>query len=219
MPAIRLLNALLALFFRLLYTSFAWSYDLVAAIVSAGHWKEWVYSVLPYLQGKQILELGHGPGHLQARLVEHGYATYGLDASRQMGKIAHRRLSGQKQSHPPRLARGLAQALPYARQSFDSVIATFPTSYIIEAASLSEVYRVLRPNGVLLILLAAQPTGTKLSERATAWLFRITGEEGPDAHTAPRLENFFTQAGFNPQIQYHQTASAQLLFILARKPG
>jgi ubiquinone/menaquinone biosynthesis C-methylase UbiE len=54
--------------------SFAWSYDLVAAVVSLGQWNHWVGSVLPYLPGVNILEIGHGPGHLQRLLKRFGQA-------------------------------------------------------------------------------------------------------------------------------------------------
>ena len=55
--------------FYLLYHPFAFAYDLVAAAVSLGRWKKWVLSVVPFLEGNQILEIGHGPGHLQSALL------------------------------------------------------------------------------------------------------------------------------------------------------
>lgn len=55
---------ILKTFFYLLYHRFAWAYDFVATSVSVGMWDEWVFSVLPALEGPIVLELGHGPGHL-----------------------------------------------------------------------------------------------------------------------------------------------------------
>ena len=68
----RLLGWFLRFFFHLLYHQFAWTYDWVAAGVSLGRWNEWVRSILPYMQEGRILELGHGPGHLQAELLKTG---------------------------------------------------------------------------------------------------------------------------------------------------
>ncbi len=65
----RLLQSLLRFFFSLLYHQFAWTYDLVSATVSLGHWQEWVRASLPYLHGR-TLEIGYGPGHLQTYLHE-----------------------------------------------------------------------------------------------------------------------------------------------------
>ena len=73
----------LRFFFHQLYHGFAWTYDFVAASVSIGRWRGWVLTALPYLEGPRVLELGHGPGHLQLALFESGLAPLGLDASRQ----------------------------------------------------------------------------------------------------------------------------------------
>ena len=106
------LTHFLRIFFHLLYHPFAWSYDLVAWTVSLGRWKDWVKSVVPFIEGTRVLELGHGPGHLQRILRDLNLLTVGLDESRQMGNLAKKRLvqSGYTQ---PRLVRGLAQSLPF----------------------------------------------------------------------------------------------------------
>ena len=36
--------------YELLYHPLAWSYDWVAALVSAGKWRDWVLTSLPYLK-------------------------------------------------------------------------------------------------------------------------------------------------------------------------
>src|SRR5688572_31722362 len=87
-----LIRRFMRVFFRLLYHPFAFTYDLVAAAVSFGHWRDWVMSVLPFIQGTRVLELGHGPGHLQHALLNRGLFTVGLDESAQMGLLARRRL-------------------------------------------------------------------------------------------------------------------------------
>jgi ubiquinone/menaquinone biosynthesis C-methylase UbiE len=40
------------------------------------------------------------------------------------------------------LCRGYAQALPFASESFDSIASTFPSSFILEPASLAEMKRL-----------------------------------------------------------------------------
>ncbi|RPJ42570.1 MAG: class I SAM-dependent methyltransferase, partial [Chloroflexi bacterium] len=121
-------TAFMRLFFRLLYHPLARSYDLVAATVSLGRWKSWVKSTTGLLAGPCVLELGFGPGHMQIHLAQAGYTPFGLDESWQMAHQARRRVlrSGQ----PARLARGLAQHLPFGEGSFNSAVATFPTNYI-----------------------------------------------------------------------------------------
>ncbi|MEJ2350474.1 MAG: hypothetical protein P8Y03_11865 [Anaerolineales bacterium] len=68
----RLISTLLRFFFYLLYGSLAWTYDWVAGFVSQGLWQEWVLEVAADCHGPKVLELGHGPGHLQKALYEKG---------------------------------------------------------------------------------------------------------------------------------------------------
>src|SRR4030066_831542 len=112
----RLLIPLLSWFFKLLYHSYAWTYDWVASIVSLGAWQNWVKTVLPYLDGPRTLELGFGPGHLQVMLQQKGIAVYGLDESSQMCRITRRRLTGL--GLQMKLICGNAQALPFADEYF-----------------------------------------------------------------------------------------------------
>ena len=114
---------LLRFFFHLLYHPFAFTYDWVAAIVSVGRWKDWVLSVIPFIEGTRILELGHGPGHLQRVLLSRDLVAVGLDESAAMGRLAQRNLRrffstkiqplSNHASHPgdaqSSLARGIAQ--------------------------------------------------------------------------------------------------------------
>ena len=75
------------LFFNHLYHGLAWSYDFVAAVVSLGHWNRGLK--LPYrsLRGPRVLELGHGPGHLQTRLsMDETIVAVGLDEVPTNGK-------------------------------------------------------------------------------------------------------------------------------------
>lgn len=211
---------LLGLFFRLLYHSFAWAYDLVANTVSLGRWQTWVLATQRLLATTEIdpaspiLELGFGPGHLQAHLRAAGRQVYGLDESPQMARMAHRRLN--KQRAMPLLVRGLAQALPYPCASFDSVIATFPTLYIVHPTTLAEIRRVLSPNGQLIVLSAAWHIGQSLPERLMAFVFRITGESpSTEAIDEAGMTRPFQAAGFQARVEWVEVTGSRLLFIIA----
>jgi ubiquinone/menaquinone biosynthesis C-methylase UbiE len=196
-------------FFNLLYHPFAFAYDLVAATVSLGHWRDWVYGILPFIEGTRILELGHGPGHLQRILLDRGLVAVAMDKSATMGRLAKRRLGS---SH--RLARALAQKIPFASESFDTVISTFPSEYIFDAQSLSEAHRVLRSSGRLIVLLAALPKNPLL-----AWLFKITGQSPPEAFKSikSKIIEKLARVNFSPEVQLVEVKSASLLVVIAMK--
>jgi ubiquinone/menaquinone biosynthesis C-methylase UbiE len=208
-----MIRSLLGFFFQLLYHQLAWMYDFVAATVSLGSWKGWVQSALPYLDG-QILEIGYGPGHLQAALHERGRPVFGLDESPQMAHQASRRL-WNKGFHP-NLSQGYAQHLPFPHNVFDTVVATFPSEYIFNQHTLLEVRRVLVPGGKLIILPMAWITGTHPLERLAAWLFRITAEAPGKPNTiSTAIQNQFTHAGFGVRSVVVKMKGSQVLVIIA----
>ncbi len=209
----RLIARLLEFFFHHLYHGLAFTYDLVAWMVSFGHWIEWTKTVLPHLYGTRVLELGHGPGHLQRIFLDLGLAAFGLDESSQMSRLARRRLLRSAYAHP-NLTRGLGQALPFAAESFDSIVATFPAPYIAEAQTLSEARRVLRNGGRLIVLPAAWP-----KNRILRWLYHITGEspaEGADILKEKGI-SLLSRAGFEAHVELLDLKSSELLLILAQK--
>lgn len=209
------LGAVLRLFFRLLYNEFAWTYDFVAWIVSAGRWKRWVSSCLPYLEGPRVLELGHGPGHLLLALAENGIIPVGVDASPQMSRQAQRRFRKKLQ---PKSTVHLIQAkspfLPFTDQSFDQVVATFPTEYIFTSDTLREIKRLLKYGGSLIVLPVAWITGQRWMDRLAAGLFRVTGQ-APEWDE--RMIMPFIQAGFSTTAQSLALGDSRVMLIKAIK--
>ncbi|MBL8063931.1 MAG: methyltransferase domain-containing protein [Anaerolineales bacterium] len=196
-------------FFHLLYHPFAFTYDLVAWVISFGRWKDWVFSVIPFIEGTRILELGHGPGHLQRLLLDRGLSPVAMDESTQMGRLAKQRLGAKS-----KLARGISQAMPFHNDAFDSVVSTFPSEYIFDPDTLSEVKRVLRNRGRLIVLPAAFPSNGFLK-----WLYRVTGESPAALNETikERLQRPFIQAGFEVKIHILELSSSQLVIVDATK--
>lgn len=217
---------LLKFFFWLLYNPFAWTYDWVAWIVSLGSWNAWVRTVIPFLSDGPILEIGHGPGHLQLALLKLQKEAYGLDLSISMGKIARNRLRKAHVSTP--LVRGTAFEIPMPSEYFGSVVATFPTEYIASYQTLHEIMRVLKPNGRLVILPYAWITGNRWLDQLAAWIFRVTGQAPsltPNGDVPSsihgewirRLVNTAQQLGYGINFHHVTLQTSCVLIILAEK--
>lgn len=206
---------LLRIFFHWLYHPLAWAYDFIAAVVSIGRWNEWIMTVLPLIEGTRVLELGHGPGHLQRRLLDLGRCAVGVDESPQMSRLAARRLrqAGREQIN---LTRARAQSLPFPADAFDTVVSTFPAEYIFDARTLSEANRVLHNGGRLIVLPVAWP-----KHRLLSWLYRVTGESPSEATeiVKKKISAPVFEAGFAVKTEAIEVKSGILLVIVAEKQG
>jgi ubiquinone/menaquinone biosynthesis C-methylase UbiE len=201
-------------FFHHFYHSFAGTYDFVAATVSVGRWTNWIESAIPFMRGTRILELGHGPGHLQRSLRDRSLFAVGLDESPQMARLAKRHAGGRAN-----LTRGVAQSLPFAAQTFDTVVSTFPSEFIFDSQTISEAQRVLRQSGRVVLLPAAWIVGRKTIDRLAAWLFRVTGEAPVNVVDiiTERAVRPLEKAGFETEIRQIEIDSSVVLVVLADK--
>lgn len=222
------MKTILRFFFRLLYHQFAFTYDLVAATVSFNRWKDWVMSAIPFIDGNRILEIGHGPGHLQQVLLSQNLFTVGIDESAQMGRLAKRNLA--RRTTPKNtssncvytqinLTRGMAQLLPFSKGAFDTVVATFPAEYIFDPKTLTETERVLTQSGRFVILPGTAITGRGGLDRALALLFRITGETPPNLSEVlhERSRESFAKAGFHVEVHEIEVKSSLVFIMVATK--
>lgn len=203
---------LVAFGFRQLYTRFAWTYDLVSAGVSFGEWRSWGRCAIPFIRGKRVLELAHGPGHLHLALRRLDYAAVGLDLSWEMGIIALDRSA--RAGLEGMLARADARRMPFPDQKFDTVVSTFPTSFIFAAQTLQEAQRVLARDGVMVIVPGAAFRKTRHVEGLVSGLYRVTRQGEMPLET---VSSRFAAAGFALDTHTVATRRANVSVWVCRK--
>ncbi len=202
--------------FHLLYHRLAFTYDAVSWLASLGAWHCWMESALRHLPpGEPVLELAHGPGHVQVALAERGVHACAIDLSPQMGRQAQHRLI--ERGFPVRLARSRAQALPFASETFVALISTFPTEFMFNPATLNEARRVLRPGAPLIIVPSAAFTGRGAGETALEWAYRVTGQRSARGSSLGQVAGFFTAYGFAVETFAEPCPRSTALVIVARK--
>lgn len=212
----RLVKWVLTIFYRLLYHQFAWTYDLVSWVVSWGQWQDWIRTPLPYLGKGKILELGSGPGHLLLAGQQAGKDLIGYDYSPQMIRQSSRRLQSANLSAP--LIQGDGSMLPFQKNTFNQVVATFPTEYIFTKQTLGEIYRVLEPEGEFLCVPMAWIKEKGVLCRFLAWLFRFTGQsQDLNQIRLDRVINQFSQVGFELNWEVLSLDHSDVLLIRACK--
>lgn len=200
----RLYRRLLGRLFHALYTSFAWFYNGIAALVSLGRWRKWVQAILPYANASPLLELGCGPGHLQIALRQRSMAAFGIDASRQMCRLAGN--NHRKNKFASGIVHASAEAIPFQDSSFACILSTFPTPFIFSADTVREVHRLLKPGGMLVVLLSARLN-----------LRRRAGRQKPDDSAIERLLAPYRSTGLIARLEWQAAGKDDLLFLFIEK--
>lgn len=206
------MNRLIRFAFTQFYTTFAWTYDAVAHLVSFGEWRAWGAAALAHLPAapSRVLEIAHGPGHVHAAMRQRGYDAIGIDLSRQMGALARKRVLALSGCAPD-LARADALRLPFPDAAFDAALSTFPAEFVFHPETLREVARVLRPGGRFVIVPTAQFRGEELATRLVDALYRITGQRASLEAVEGRVRAAVAAAGFAFESQRTSTARAEVV--------
>jgi len=122
-----------------------------------------------------ILEIGPGPGVLLAQIAARYPQAIGFDLSSGMLRRAQHRL--RRVGLPARLVRGDSVRLPYAAHCFDGIVLTFVLSAIPDGrAAMHEMFRVLRPGGVLALVDAGIPSDGNRIGRGLARVWALFGD-------------------------------------------
>jgi len=110
-----------------------------------------VCELLEECRGGKVLDIGCGPGVMVEYLTGKGFEVFGADISKEMVSRAKERYSYLKNCH---FSVGKAEDLNFPDSYFDVVICMGVIEYIADGeAAISEMARVLKPEGVLIVTL------------------------------------------------------------------
>jgi ubiquinone/menaquinone biosynthesis C-methylase UbiE len=130
--------------------------------------KEAVFTLLPELQGRRVLEVGCGTGNISLELARRGSQVVGLDASGPM--LAAGQDKARRQGLPLTWIRGLAGDLPFPEAAFDGVISILALDFIPDRpGAVREMVRVLRPGGFLVTALLNRYSLWTLKRMLRSW--------------------------------------------------
>jgi 2-polyprenyl-3-methyl-5-hydroxy-6-metoxy-1,4-benzoquinol methylase len=166
-----------------------------------------LFELLGPVSGKAVLDAGCGEGYLCRMLAKRGANVLGVDASREMLRIAVERT---RASLDVRYVRASCENLGFLpEQAFDAVVSNMVVQDVANyEAALSELRRVLRPDG-LLVFSVLHPCFTP---PGSGW---VRDAEGRRLHW--KVDNYFEEGAYEqpypPQaeqgvIGYHRTLSS-----------
>jgi ubiquinone/menaquinone biosynthesis C-methylase UbiE len=197
----------------------AFVYDFVEPILMLGKQAEYdrhIVSLLELKPGDRVLDLGCGTGVMTRMIADKldgkvGGVSLGIDAAAKMIRVARKK----RESETCRFEVEAAEKLPYENESFDAVVSSLFFHHVpidLKEQSLSEAYRVLRPQGRLVIADMHIPTtwmGALVSHVAR-WFF-LQPEIGENIRGV--LPSLIEKAGFDPPKHVHTYFGYIAIFI------
>lgn len=133
------------------FNTIARTYDRLNHVMTLGLDRCWRRRAVCGLQGN-VLDVACGTGDMALLLAERGATVTGVDISEEMLDIARFKVQGS------RLMVADAEHLPFEDNSFDAVTCAFGVrNFVHLEQGLSEMLRVIKPGGVMVILELATP--------------------------------------------------------------
>jgi demethylmenaquinone methyltransferase/2-methoxy-6-polyprenyl-1,4-benzoquinol methylase len=161
-------------------------YDLMNSVMTAGmhhRWRQRAADLAQVGPGSTALDVATGTGDLAIELARRGAEVTGSDFAPAMLELARRKAPGLT------FEEGDALALSHKDDSFDAVTVGFGARNFADLdRGLSEMARVTKPGGRVVVLEITTPVKPPLSWFFRAWFDRVVPQLGrlagdPDAYT------------------------------------
>jgi ubiquinone/menaquinone biosynthesis C-methylase UbiE len=169
------------------YGRFAKAYDRIVKVLPL--WRNWISTAIPHIIGPNVLEVSFGTGYLISQYAS-DYNTFGIDYNWELACIAKQNLG--KFGAKAHLQQADIEYLPYPSASFDTVVNTMAfTGYPDGKKALSEIRRVLKPNGRFILVDIDYPQNRNWLGIKVTQFWTISGDILRD------MKALFEQTGFD----------------------
>lgn len=149
-----------------LFDRIAGTYDGLNHVLSLNIDKRWRRRAIRMLApAEQVLDVAIGTADLTIEILRQGKAQHvtGIDLSHGMMAIGEQKVAKRGYAPQVQFDYGSAQQMPYADSSFDTVTCAYGVrNFANMDEGLSEMYRVLRTGGELMVLEFSYPTNPVL---------------------------------------------------------
>jgi len=146
-----------------MFDNISGNYDGLNRVISLGSDVSWRKKVVKWV-GKtfpeNILDIATGTGDLAIQFAEKTAASeiVGLDLSEGMLEVARKKIKNKPFANKIKFVKGDSEALPFENDSFDAITVSFGIRNFEDLEKgLSEILRVLKPEGIFVILETSVP--------------------------------------------------------------
>src|SRR5690349_15471141 len=145
-----------------MFNNIAWRYDFLNHLLSLGidhYWRWKAIRILKKENPQLILDAATGTGALAMEAVKlNPVKIFGIDISEDMLKIGRAKIKAKKLADKIELLEGDSENLIFSDNKFDAVMVAFGVrNFENLLKGLKEFHRVVRPNGVVMILEFSHP--------------------------------------------------------------
>lgn len=138
-------------------------YDELNRVISFGIDEKWRLKVVQYVAATRpelILDVATGTGDLAIQMAKiHGTKIIGYDLSKGMLKIGQNKVDKLGLTDSIDLVLGDSENMPFDSNRFDAITVAFGVRNFENLnQGLSEIYRVLKPGGIFVVLETSVPT-------------------------------------------------------------
>ncbi len=147
-----------------MFDTISGNYDNLNKIISFGldiKWRKKVVKKVADFNANSILDIATGTGDLAIQYAHKTKAEriVGLDISEGMLSVARRKVEGNPVENRVEFITGDSEELPFSDNSFDVITVSFGIrNFETLDKGLAEILRVLKPNGLFMILETSVPT-------------------------------------------------------------
>ncbi len=147
---------------RSLFNNIAYRYDLLNHLLSGGidlYWRRKAVEILSDIQPKRILDVATGTADFAIATTRlNPVEVVGVDISESMLEIGRGKIRQKKLTDTIRLESGEAENLKFENNHFDAAIVAFGArNFEFLDKGLSEMYRVVRNGGKIIVLEFSKP--------------------------------------------------------------
>ena len=146
-----------------MFDTISGNYDGLNRVISFGidvKWRKKVLKIVSDKQPKTVLDIATGTGDLAILMTNtSAEEIIGLDISAGMLEVGKKKIAEKKLDNKIQMVLGDSENIPYPDNYFDAITVAFGVrNFETLEKGLAEILRVLKPNGVFVILETSVPT-------------------------------------------------------------
>ncbi|MDN3678063.1 bifunctional demethylmenaquinone methyltransferase/2-methoxy-6-polyprenyl-1,4-benzoquinol methylase UbiE [Flavobacterium paronense] len=146
-----------------MFDNISGNYDGLNRVISLGidmKWRKKVVALVAEKNPETILDIATGTGDLVIMMSNtSAKKIIGLDISAGMLEVGKQKIEAKKLSDKIEMVLGDSESMPYPDNYFDAITVSFGIrNFETLEKGLAEIYRVLKPNGIFVILETSVPT-------------------------------------------------------------